>query len=96
MPTVRENFKPFELGDILDDDKEFENGGRLRTIDIGNNTVSIICEDPYGFWRVKLTKGNLPEKLKGSYTSFDMALRDVNLWLKDKKEPLISSLPKDK
>jgi len=95
MPKTREDFVPYELADIIDDEAEFENGGRLRTIEIDNNTVTIQSEDPYGFWRIKLKKGNLPDKLKGNYTSFDLALRDVNIWLQNKKEPLLSSL-KDK
>lgn len=92
MPAPRSNFVPYTLDDVLDDQTEFENGGRHRTIDIDNNIVNIKCEDPHGFWYISLKKGQLPEKLKGAYTSFDLALHDVNIWLKSKKEP-ISSIP---
>lgn len=92
MPAPRSNFVDLTLDDLLDEDSEFENGGRHRTVEIDNNKVHIKCEDPYGFWYVSLQKGQVPDKLKGAYTTFEKALSDVNLWLRNKKEP-ISSIP---
>ncbi len=92
MPAPKPNFVPYQLDDILDENLDQESGGKYRKIEIENNTVHIKCEDPYGFWYISLSKGQVPEKLKGAYTSFDQALREVNFWLKHKKEP-ISSIP---
>ncbi len=89
MPAVRENFKPLTLDDVLDEEYDEEHMGKFRKIEIERNVVHIKCEDPYGFWKISLEKGQLPERLKGSYTTFDQALREVNRWLKDKKEPLV-------
>ena len=89
MPSKNENFKPFSFDDIFDDEYDKEHMGKYRKIEIDGNTVHIKCEDPYGFWMVSVSKGTIPEKLKGAYTSFDQALRDVNLWLRDKKEAYI-------
>ncbi len=91
MPAKREDFTPLTFDDIFDDDYDKEHQGKYRKVEIENNIVHIRSEDPYGFWKISLQKGQLPEKLKGAYTSFDQALRDVNLWLKDKKEFYIPS-----
>lgn len=99
MPSVDPNFKPLDLNDILDDELDKEYMGKLRKIVMSNgNFVWIECRDPYGFWYISLEKGKLPDKLTGSYTTFDMALRDVNQWLRDKKEPIVyeTNVPKKK
>ena len=86
-----DTFSPLSFDDIFDDDYDKEHMGKYRKIEIDGNTVHIRCEDPYGFWYISVSKGQIPEKLKGSYTSFDQAFRDVNTWLKDKKQPYIPS-----
>lgn len=92
MPRTRENFTPLTLDDVLDEDYDQEHMGKFRKIEIEGNTVHIKCQDPFGFWYISLSKGQLPTKLKGAYTTFDQALRDVNTWLKAKKEPLVYSV----
>lgn len=93
MPmTPGNDFTPFELDDILEEEYDAEHGGRARRIHMDNgNIVHIKCEDPYGFWMVSLEKGNLPDKLKGAWTTFQQALAAVNQWLRDKPEPYIPS-----
>lgn len=93
MPAPRGNFVPFELDDILDEDYDKEHMGKRRKIELDGNVVHIDCEDPYGFWYVKLKKGQVPERLKGAYTTFDAALTAVNTWLKNKKEPISFTKP---
>ena len=59
--------------------------GRHRVFHLENgNKIHIKAEDPYGFWRINLDKGNLPEKLKGMYTSVEMARKDVERYLAEK------------
>jgi hypothetical protein len=92
MPMTRgDSFKPYTLDVIFDEAYDKEYGGKFRKIEMDNgNTCHIRCQDPYGFWYISLERGNLPERMKGSYTSFDLALRAVNMWLKDKPEPYIA------
>ncbi len=90
MPAANPNFTALRLDDIFDEalDKEFM--GKVRKIDLPNgNIVWLKCEDPYGFWYVSLKKGQVPENLKGAYSNFAVALNAVNLWLKDKKDPIV-------
>lgn len=89
MPAKRDNFTPLTFDEIFDDEYDKEHMGKYRKIELDGNTVHIKCEDPYGFWHISIAKGQIPEKLKGAYTSFDQALREVNVWLKDKKEPYL-------
>lgn len=56
-----------------------------RTMDLGNNVVHIKKQGPYGFWFVSLEKGNLPDRLKGSYTSFLEAEKAVGLYYINEK-----------
>lgn len=90
MPAPQSNFVPLTLNEILDEELDAEERGKVRKIKMSNgNILTFTCEDPYGFWVMKLSKGRLPEKLMGAYTTFDAALKDANLWMKDKKEPLV-------
>lgn len=55
-----------------------------RSIDIDGNKIWIKKEDPYGFWRVSFEKGRIPKSLEGMFTSPDMALKLVNVYLREK------------
>lgn len=92
MPMIRgENFTPHTLDSIFDVEYDKEHGGKYRKIEMDNgNVCHIKCEDPYGFWYISLDKGQVPNRCKGSYTSFDAALRDVNVWLRSKPEPYVA------
>lgn len=69
--------------DIFDDasDKDLS---RNRSLDYGNNKIHIRCTDPFGFWHLSLDKGQLPEHLKGSYTTFDNARVAAEAYLAEK------------
>lgn len=60
--------------------------GRQRSIDLGNNKINITSSDPYGFWTISYQRGQVPESLQGNYTTHEMALKAVELYLRDKKK----------
>ena len=57
-----------------------------RVIDLGNNKIYMTRTDPYGMIYISFDKGGPPDWLKGAYTSYDMAKRDVDRYLLDKKK----------
>lgn len=57
----------------------------VKRIELENNTIYIKKTDPYGFWTVNFDKGQMPENLRGSYTSFSDAEREVLTYLRNKK-----------
>lgn len=57
-------------------------------IEILNNTVFIRSSNPYGFYRISLQKGHLPESLKGMYTSTKTAQEDAMRWIEEKAKAL--------
>lgn len=57
---------------------------RRKVIDLGNNKIITERKDPFGFWEIHFEKGRMPESLGGQYTSYDMAERDINIYLRDK------------
>lgn len=58
---------------------------RVRTIDLGNNKIYLKQVDPFGLIYINFDKGQLPDWLKGAYTSFDLARRDVERYLNERK-----------
>lgn len=91
MPQKNPDFKPITLSDIHDEDIEKEHMGKVRKIALTNgNHVWIECVDPFGFWKVKLKKGQLPDFIRNNtYTTFLGALNDVNRWLENRKEAIV-------
>ena len=63
-------------------DKDLSND---RTMKLNNNMVHVYKQDPYGFWFVKLEKGQIPDKLKGAFTSFYEAEKAVTYYYRDEK-----------
>ncbi len=58
-----------------------------RKFVLDKNVLHVRRTDPYGFWNCRYEKGDVPEELKGSFTSFDEAKRAVENYLqKNKKE----------
>lgn len=51
--------------------------------------IHIKSTNPYGLWKINFNKGQLPDKLKGEYTSYEYALRDVTLYLNQKERKLV-------
>jgi hypothetical protein len=56
----------------------------VRVVEYGKNKVFIKREDPFGFWKINYAAGQTPKHLKGQYTEFDMALRDILRHLKNR------------
>lgn len=71
------------LNDLFDmDSTEGRDLSRTRVLDLENgNSYILEAKDPYGFWYVRAAKGNVPEHLKGAFTSFAKAEEAVKLYL---------------
>lgn len=54
---------------------------RTKVIDLGNNKLMMKRTDPYGFINIHLEKGQIPEYLKGNYTTWEAAKIDVDKYL---------------
>ena len=63
-----------------------ENNDNIRTIDLGTNKIFLKREDPFGFIRIYFERGEVPERLKGSFTEWVSARRVVDRYLLDKKK----------
>ena len=61
-------------------DIEREENKRTISLKSGNK---LICTrtDPYGFWSISFERGAVPNELKGSYTTFNNAMRAIELWV---------------
>lgn len=62
-----------------------ESNDRVRVIDLGNNKIYMKQTDPFGLIYVNFDKGQMPDKLKGAYTSFEYAKRAIDQYLSEKK-----------
>lgn len=58
----------------------------VRFIEIGKNKLFMKREDPYGFISINYERGDVPEELKGTYTSFDEARKRIQRYLEKKQE----------
>lgn len=52
-----------------------------RVIEVGKNKLFLKRTDPYGFIYINYERGELPEVLKGAFTSFDEARRKIENYL---------------
>lgn len=59
---------------------------RALGIDASNDYM-ITCTDPYGFWNISRERGQIPEELKGSYSSPARAREAVTSMLARAKAP---------
>ena len=57
-----------------------------RVIKVHNNSITIAPENPYGLWKVSFQRGAVPEKLRGRYTSYNLAEAAVDSYLKSKNK----------
>lgn len=58
---------------------------KVRTITLkSGNAINIRSEGPYGFWYISWERGQLPENLKGAYTSATEAENAVGTYLAEK------------
>jgi hypothetical protein len=63
----------------------------IRTIEFEGNKMTIQRTDPFGFWYLHLNRGQLPAKLRGAYTSPDLATKDVLRYIDDKGKKLAAA-----
>jgi len=71
------------------DSFDYEAADRVRTIDTGNNKIILTRTDPYGFINIRFEKGLMPPELKGEYTTWNYAERDVEAYLARKGKTAI-------
>lgn len=50
------------------------------------NGYEIKRKDPFGFWSIRAIKGRTPNILDGTYTSPAKAIKEIDVYLKNKKE----------
>lgn len=69
----------------LDENKD--NFSRIRTMTLEDGDVlSLERHDPHGLIKIKSRKGTLPEMLRGEYTGFPQAEKDISQWLNSKNK----------
>jgi hypothetical protein len=59
------------------------------TLDLGNNKLHFKKDFRIGFWTINFDKGQIPDKLKGSFTSLEKAQRVVEAYLRDKERIVV-------
>ena len=71
---------------------------RIKTLELDNNKMLLKRTDPYGFISVHFERGQVPESLRGNYTTWEAAHAAVDQYLKEKgrevkPEALAAPLP---
>jgi hypothetical protein len=59
----------------------------VRLYPVGNNVLRATRTDPYGFVSVSYERGQVPEELKGSYTSFEEARKAIVKYIDNRPTP---------
>jgi len=73
--------------DHVDPSKDFPDP---RVIDLGNNKLYIGRDmDQNGFYKIWFDKGQIPESLKGKYTSYLLAEKAVRHYLDAKRREIV-------
>lgn len=72
-----------EESNLLDEDHFDPNKDypRIQTIDLDNNKMVLQRTDPYGFIYIHFERGQVPEHLKGAYTTWEAAREAVRTYL---------------
>lgn len=70
-------------------DQDFEHGEHglitaVRFVEFAGKKFRLERTDPHGFWSVKLSKGQVPSPLQGSFTSVEQASRAVQHYANSK------------
>ena len=69
--------------------KEIDNNGRHKVLYTYDNKVNFVSEDPYGFWRIYLDKGQVSKELAAQrFTTYSEALKAAEKFYADKNETL--------
>lgn len=84
------------LDDIYDDEMVSNNMGKERTIKTETCIIKVTCKDPYGFWFISLDKGQIPEWLRGAYSTFDKAFADINKYIDEKRLNILARSDNEK
>lgn len=79
------------INDIWQDPDPNKDLGRKRTLKTETCIITFECRDPYGFWKISTDKGTLPVYLRGEYTTFASALRDVNRYVNDQRLNILAA-----
>lgn len=68
-----------------------DNFSKERIIQTDNNTIVLRRYNPYGLVKISFKKGNIPRVMQGEFTSFEEAIRVVELYMnkQGKKTTLI-------
>lgn len=76
--------------DIFSDPERDLSSKREIVLDNGNKYhIQQDPADPYGFWRVHMDKGQVPDHLKGAYTTYPLAKQAVELYVKNTQRKVI-------
>lgn len=73
-------------------DELFDNAekdlSKVRVIEYEGNSITIAQKDPYGFWYLHQHTGNLPNSLKGAYTSYPEALKAAENYITNRRKEI--------
>lgn len=73
-----------------------ETNSKKRVFELENgNELIAIQSDPFGFWKLHLKHGQLPERFQGDYSYFDAVVKDVARYkqLRLEAQPVVSERP---
>ena len=73
--------------DHFDPDKDYP---RVQVLELDNNKMVLKRTDPYGFIYISFERGQVPESLKGAYTTWEAAKAAVNNYLAEKGREVIT------
>lgn len=68
--------------DFTDRDRDLSTD---RVYELDNNKLRYRKTDPYGFWVISFERGQVPEHLRGNYTSAAAAEAAITRYLAEKK-----------
>jgi len=60
------------------------------TIETEKNLVFVEKKGPHSFWYISFRRGAVPDNLKGSYTSKELALQKVYEWVRSKDQNIVT------
>lgn len=76
--------------ETLFDEPFLDHSDKVKKLELENNTLSMKRTDPYGFVKISFAKGQVPEHLRGDYTSFEEARKAIDVYLREKGRKILS------